>query len=229
MDSHQQEQKKVIAEIERDVARDTVSFSTISRVENYELDKRMCLTSVHFPGDNLKNVITQQLISPLRDLQPDQYYYPPESFHMTVKNVKVVSDPPTYTSEDITRVREVFDSVVPRHKKFKVYFYKLILFPNNLSLIATTDKELDDLILDLDKELKGVGIFDDKKFNNDKYFFSNMTLVRFYNPVTTDFKEKVDDLSKNLDINDYIVDSVSLVTCNAVMKMRTIIQNWELG
>lgn len=146
---------------------------------------------------------------------------------MTIKNIKVISDPPNFTDDDIKKAQNVFTEVIPHHKKFNVYFYRLLMFPNNLALIGTTDPELDEIFFDLDRKLNEAGIPDDKKYSNAKYYFSNMTLVRFQYP-SERFKNKVRDISEKLSLSPYEVNSVSLVSCNAVFNKRNIIQTWKL-
>jgi 2'-5' RNA ligase len=129
----------------------------------------------------------------------------------------------------VETAKKVFAEIVPRHQAFQVYYYRLLLFPYNLALIGTTDPELDALALDLDRGLRAAGIPDDKKYLNDKYFFSNVTLARFATPPSPAFIEKVAAISHALHFEPYLVDSVSLVTSNAVLKQRTVVGEWPLA
>ena len=188
----------------------------------------MCLTSVHFPSSELKNEI-EKIIKPLKDQFPEPYYYDFDSLHLTIKNIRVINDPPHFTTEDIKKAEKVFSRIVPKHSKFKVYFYRLLLFPNNLALIGTTDSESDNIIIDIDAGLKSAGVGDDKKYVNSKYFISNVTLARFNKPVSQEFKDLVEKLSKGVNLEPYLVDSVSLITTNAVLKKLHVINSWKLG
>ncbi len=196
-------------------------------VEDYENDPRICLTSVHIPSDSLKQKIQNEIIKPLQKISEDIYFYSPDSIHMTIKNIRVINNPPHFINSDIEKAKQIFSKVISRHKKFKVYFYRLLLFPNNLALIGTTDLELDNIVLDLDKELKEAGLPDDKQYTNSQYFFSNMTLARF-SVCSDEFRKKVKKLSDSIRFEPYTVDSVSLVTCNAVLKNFLVIGKWEL-
>ncbi len=227
MTDHQQKQIEVIDHIEEQVNSNTLQFSLVAPVEDYENDTRICLTSVHFPNKTLVEQIQTQLIDKLKEVEPEYYYYAPDSFHMTIKNIRVINDPPQFTEEDVLKAKKVLLEIIPNYKKFNVYFYRLLLFPNNLALIGTTDPELDNIILNLDKRLKEVGLSDDKKYTNSKFFFSNMTLARFPK-VSAKFKQKVEELSVNISFDPYEVDSVTLLTCNAVFKKRIIIESWKL-
>ena len=94
--------------------------------------------------------------------------------------------------------------------------------------MGTSGEELDNIILDLDKKLKAANIPDDKKYLNNRYFFINMTLARFSNPISEEFKKKVGELSANINFEPYAVNSVTLLTCNAVFKKRNIIETRNL-
>jgi len=168
------------------------------------------------------------LLKPLKDISPEQYYFPSESIHITIKNIRVINNPPHFSPNDVAMAKKVFLETIPNHFQFKIYFYKLLLFPNNLALVGTTDKELDSIIFDLDQKLGELGIADDKHYINSKYFFCNITLARFSKPISDEFRKKVMALSKGIKIDPYIVNSVSLLTTNAVLHDPKIIGTWKL-
>ena len=228
MTSHQQKQIEVINKIEERIRNNSLTSSVVEPVNDYENDNRLCLTSVHIPNQKLKTKILETIIKPLQKISPGHFYYSADSLHMTIKNIRVINNPPNFTEEDIQKVKEVFTKIIPKYKKFNVYFYRLLVFPLNLVLMGTTDPELDNIFLDLDAELIKAGLPDDKKYSNNKYFFSNMTLARFKNSLTSEFKNKIEELSNSVSIAPYTVDSVTLVSCNAALKKRRIIGEWEL-
>jgi hypothetical protein len=227
--SYQQKQIEVINKIEKQINTNSIRFSTVTPTTSYDNDRRICLTSVHFPHRELLEKIENNLINSLNEIQANHYYYPQKSLHITIKNVRVINDPPNFDQKDVSKVKKVFEKVIPKHHQFKTYFYRLLLFPSNLALIGTTDPELDKIIFDLDKNLEKVNFSDDKQYTNNKYFFCNMTLVRFTLPVSEEFRQKVVDLSKNIKFDPYIIDSVTLLSANAVLKKRQISGVWSLS
>jgi hypothetical protein len=148
---------------------------------------------------------------------------------MTIKNIRVINDLPHFTDHDIETARSTFSRVIPKHHAFHVYFYRLMLFPNNLSLIGTNDPELDAIVLDLDRELRISGLPDDKKYLNDRYFFGNMTLARFTTRPSQQFQETIQRLSSSLTFTPYLVDSVTLITANASLVKCRKIATWPLS
>jgi hypothetical protein len=225
---HQQKQIKVIDEIEKLVKEKSLKFSTVEPVQDYENDSRICLTGIHLLKNEFISYIQSNLINPLKLISPEHYYYDKDSLHATIKSVRVVNDPPLFNDMTIQKAKQVFASVVKRHRRFNAYYYRLLLFPMNVALIGTTDSELDSIVIDLDKELSKSKIPDDKKYQNKKYFFSNITLARFYCKPTGKFINKINELSENIDFPPYLIDSVTLLTCNAVLKKRKIINTWRL-
>jgi len=83
-------------------------------------------------------------------------------------------------------------------------------------------------VLDLDRKLKENGVADDKIYINKRYFFSNMTLVRFTKQVEESFREEVMKISSQLQFEPYMVDSVTLVQGNASLHKKKIINTWML-
>lgn len=227
--NHQQHQIDIINQIEKQIMTSSLQSSTVSPVTDFERDTRICLTSAHFPSHELMTYIIESIIKPLKEISPEHFYYSNTSLHMTIKNVRVIHDPPNFTPENVKTVREIFSKTIPHHKKFKVCFYRLLLFPNNLALMGTTEPELDNIVLDLDKCLTENRFPDDKKYINSRYFFSNMTLARFNSDVSQKFMKTVQELSKNITIDPYVVDSVSLITANAVLSKLQIIEAWKLA
>lgn len=225
---HRQKQREIINAIEKQATSNSLTFSTISKTKNYDADPRICLTSVHFPNSELINAIHKTLIEPLKNIAPKCYFYSLDSLHLTIKNIQVISDPPTFSNEDIQKAKEIFSKVIPGHKKFSIYFDRLILFPNNLSLIATTDPQLDEIIHDLNVELNKAKIPDNKKYLNSDHFFCNITLLRMNEKPSPRFVDKVKELSQNLKLPNYSIDSVTLLSANAALKRRKIHGEWRL-
>lgn len=226
--NHQKNQIKVINQLEQSLSDRELGFSVVEPVDDFINDSRMALTSVHFPKKDFLQKINMKILEPLKKIDDRQFFYPDKYIHMTIKNIKTIQDPPNFNHADIEKVKKVFDDVIPKYQPFKSYYYRLLLFPYNLALMGTTDPTLDEIILELDSKLKEAGVPDDKVYLNSRYFFSNVTLVRFNKPISTEFKNKVEEISKNLEPFSYEIDSVTLLSCNAVMNNRTDIVNYKL-
>lgn len=224
---HQRQQLEVIQRIQEQIQQDALSFSTVDPVEDFDKDPRLTLTSVHFPHQELIAQI-QEILKPLKEISPHHYYYRPSSLHLTIKNIRVINDPPRFTEQDINTALKVFSQVIPKHKAYRTYFYRLLLFPANLALVGTTDPELDNIIHELDQELTKAGLPDDKSYINSSHFFHNITLVRFTSPLTEEFSGKLKQLSQQITLEPYLVDSVTLIKSNASLFTCKKLKTWKL-
>lgn len=227
--NHQKRQKEVIDKIEEMIRARSLSSTLVDPVRDFENDPRTGLAGIHIPDEKLKKAIKECFVEPLKKIESGHYFYEPRSMHMTIKNIRVINDPPHFTDSDIETAKIVFSKVLPKHKKFNVYFYRLLLFPNNLSLMATSDPELDEIVTGLDMALKEVGLADDKKYINSRYFFGNINIARFNRAPGEEFLGKIKELSASLELEPYRVDSVSLITSNAVLKNLNIRGTWNLA
>lgn len=226
LSKHQIKQRQVVDKIEEYFKSNKVSV--VAPIDDFDTDPRICLTGVHFPNKKLINKIKKEIINPIKKNFPNAYYYKPSSLHMTIKNVKVIDDPPTFTDDDVAKVKKVFSETIPKHMRFRVYFYRLILFPNSLSLLGTTDPELDNIFFSLDQKLREINIPDNKKYVNKKYFFSNITLARFDKTPPDKFKDMVNKISNSLSFKPYSVNSVTLIVANASLTKCKKVDTWNL-
>lgn len=225
---YQKNQISIISKIANQSQSGKVSFSTVSAVSDYKDDKRICLTTIHFIKKDFKEIITEKIINPFKKLFPNNFYYLPDSLHITIKNIRVVADPPNFSDLEINKVTKILEQVSLTHKRYRAYFFRFIIFSNNLSLIGTTDEESDKLVLDFDKKLNENGVADDKNYFYNKFFFVNISLLRFYEKPSALFKQKIVKLSEEIIFPPYLIDSLSLVKGNAVMSKKEILGHWRL-
>jgi 2'-5' RNA ligase len=225
--NHQKQQLKFIGTIEEQLRAGKAKFTTVSPVKNFESDPRICLTSVHFPKKELLKPISS-LQQQIKHISPSSYIFKPTSIHLTIKNVRVINNPPRFTNHDIQTAIKVFSDVIPKHKQFEIYYFRLLAFSSNIALIGTTEPELDRIILDLDKKLQISNLPDDKQYVNKKYFFSNITLARFNKPLTKSQIKKIKELSNQINFKPYKVDSISLIQANASLFKLKLLSHWQL-
>ena len=225
INNHRKNQIKVIDLLEQKFK--DKKISAVRPVDNFKNDPRICLTTVHFPKKYFINKIFTDIINPLKKVDSRLYYYKPTSLHLTIKNIRTIENPPNFTKDNVIRVTNAFTKVIPSFHKFNIYYYKLLILPYSISLLCTTDPELNKLFLKLDKTLNIIGLPDNKSYVNKKYFFINMTLARFNKPVSIKIMKKVKELSSKIDFT-YTVDSASLIEANASLETCNIIHTWKL-
>ncbi|MFA6097912.1 MAG: hypothetical protein WCV50_03875 [Patescibacteria group bacterium] len=229
MESYQDKQRKLFEKIEAGFKQGQTPSTTVESVKDFLNDKRICLTTVSFAPLDIRRALTEKIINPLKKIDPGQYYFPEDSLHLTIKNVKVAKDPPSFTAEDADRVAETFSRVFPRHRAITFDLQGLLELPVSVMVKAVCDESLRFLINDLDQALGSIGLPDDKKYASSEIFFGNTTVCRYTHSPSPAFLEKVKEL-KNVRIGKMPVKEVSLIITNAVcyQKKTKIVKRFYL-
>jgi hypothetical protein len=208
--SYREEQRAMI----RAILNGNSNVSVVPQKVDYRNDPAMCLTTVALLPRDLAQTIETQLILPLKALEPDHFYYDLEEMHLTVKGVQVIADPPTFTRADIEAVDRVMAERIPRHRPIAFQLEQVATFTTSLALTATSEADFGELVRDLDAGLKEVGVPDNKCYISDYIFFGSISFCRFRHAPSSHFLDSARDLK--LTINNFLVESVSLISCNAV-------------
>jgi 2'-5' RNA ligase len=225
---YQDRQKQLIHDIEKGFASKPVSLNAGTPVD-WGNDNRLALVTLFFLPEEVQEMILAQVIKPLRAADPSLYYYPLESLHLTIKNIKFVQWPPAYTPGDVEKVRQAFRQLIPAQKAFEMELEGLFEQPSSLSICGFTDDSLLHLVRNLDQTLTGIGVPDNKKCFSADVFFGNVSFCRFSNPPNQAFQEKVQEL-KHLKIGTVLIDKVWLVETDLVChpKRTTRIEEFRM-
>jgi len=219
--NYQRKQKQLITNISKELSKGEYKATTVDIRKDYENDHDTCLTSVVFPDKDIKNKIVKEIINPLREIEPEHYYCPIDSLHLTIKNIRTINTPPLFNDKDVRKAKRVFKDIVPKFKEFPFCLKELVQFPTSISLVGYSDKILYDLVHGLDQKLKMVGVPDNKKYISDSVFFGSLTVCRFTSKPSERFLQKVKEL-QNLLVGDVYVKKISLITCNSVCSQKSI-------
>lgn len=229
--TYRQQQETLIRGLEEQLNNKQSTGSTIvSMRNNYEDDNEICLTSVVFLPKELQQTITSELIEPLKAIQPAHHFYPGESLHLTIKNIRTIHQPPLFTEENQVAVDQLFTKLIPQQKSFSFDLNGLVKFPTSLSIAGYSDERLLHLVQALDCGLNEIGVPDNKTYISDTVFFGNVTFCRFTEPPTDAFLAEFNK-RKNTLIGELSVNTISLISCNAVCskKTLTIINTYQLA
>lgn len=178
MSTYQEEQHKIFEKLEERFKNGENPSTIVEFMDNYARDNQICLTGVVFLPQELQEVIIEQIIKPLNKIDGKQYYYVPDSFHLTIQNLKTVHEPPLFTESDIENAKKIFGKIVSGFKSFDFNLKGLLELPTSLSVRAYSSEILKDLVLNLRREMKKAGISDNKKYISDEIYFGNVTVCR---------------------------------------------------
>jgi 2'-5' RNA ligase len=208
-------QRQLIDSIRSDVSTVSANASVVPIQADYAADPGRCLTSVMFVPSPKAIALRDGIQEALAQVEPFHYYNPPESMHITIKNVRVAQDPPSFDETDIANVHACFAGVLPHHRSFPFSFEELVVFPNSISLVAYSDERLREVVQALDAGLAEIGLSDDKRYLSDEVFYGNITLCRFTRQPGPRLFEAVTELNRQWHPTSICLSHVELITGNA--------------
>lgn len=223
------QQKKLIKKLEISFAINNNAPTIIKIQPDYATDNQICLTSVTFIPPDIADKINKNIIEPLKNIEPNHYYYPPESMHITIKNIRTINRPPLFNGQDIKKADELFKKTISQFPTFNFNIEDVILFPTSLSIIAYSSDVLQKLVFALNDGLKQIGVPDNKKYLSSTVYWGNITLCRFTSEPGKKFTDQVEEM-REFKIGQLNVKNIKLITCNAVChpKTRKIIGEYQL-
>lgn len=194
--------------------------SVVPMRADYRHDPAQALTAVVFVPAKIGREIRRAIIEPLQAIEPEHYYYPLESLHLTVKNIRTIHCPPRFTAADAKRVAELFGRLIPPHCSFSVSLEELAPLTTSLALIGYADEQLKKLVHVLDTGLNEIGLPDDKRYLSDQVFFGNVTVCRYVRRPSPKFLQAVEAMA-HVYQRELRIEAVHLITCNAVCAPET--------
>ena len=84
-------QKELVKQLEKSFSSGNHQSTVVEMQKDYANDDQICLTSLVFIPDNISGKIISDCLSRLKSIEPNHYFYPPESLHLTIKNIHTVT------------------------------------------------------------------------------------------------------------------------------------------
>lgn len=113
MNDYFQKQKIYTAKLEQSFQEHKIVVTIVEMKKNYVDDDATCLTTLTFPTKTITkkiHIITKRL----QTIEPDFYYYPEKSLHLTIKNIRTIHKPPLFTPDDVKKVHSLFEKIIPK-------------------------------------------------------------------------------------------------------------------
>lgn len=227
--TYEQQQYNLFESIESKFSKGESPSQIVATTKDFKKDKRMFFSGVTYLPSYVRDAVINKIITPLRQADSRQYFYPPDGLHITIQNIRASNHPPCYTQDDIEKAQQVFHSVIRRHNIFSFRLQGLFELPTSLAVRAFSDESLKSLVLELRHELIKAGVPDDKHYASSSVFFGNATFCRYTHTPNSKFLKIVRDL-KSIELERLTVETISLVTANAGAnpESTTIIEEYKL-
>lgn len=227
--SYQSLQKDLLDRLEADFRAGKIPVNVCTPVADYINDNRLCLVTIGYTPDHINRKITTELIEPLRAADPRQYYYSPESFHITLLISAFVAEPPTFSNLDVQIIRQTLEKVLPKQHAIDYHFSGLFFGASNLAVRGYSSKQLQTVVLAAETELQKVGYSILNGLASKEVFFGHISFCRFTCPPNQAFIDTLLRLRKQ-EIGSVILKDFEFCSSNAVFSpaKTTHIARFEL-
>ncbi|MBX3357344.1 MAG: hypothetical protein KF745_02840 [Phycisphaeraceae bacterium] len=223
---YEREQRALVARLNRECREGWYSGEVAASPADFEADQRVFLAIVAVPPIGVLEQIrsNQRRLAALHDRA---YRVPERAWHLTIKSVRTISDPPSFTEDQAELVLGMMDRVVPRHRPISLRLTEVLCTPTSAGIAAFSGPELGRLVADLDCGLREVGVPDNKRHASTGVHFTNLTLLRFA-AIPTDWDRLTCEPVEPVELE---VTQVQLVSANlAYSPGRTVVHGRvELG
>lgn len=215
MTPFQEKQLALMRQMESQLVSDPRASTIVPMQTDYWNDPQIALTCISYVPKDIAKRIQTELINPLKAIEPDFFYYPNDGLHITIQNVRVIHNPPSFTPKDVNRVQSVLGSMAPSARPFPFTYQGLLSMPTSVSLIALVTPAYDQFVRRLRASLAAAGVPDDKTYFTDEIIFANTTIIRYTHKPSELFIETLENL-QHISVGTWTPKTVSLVTMNAV-------------
>lgn len=214
MTLYQQKQIVLMRQMENSLAKNTAASTIVTIQKDYVNDPQLCLTCVSFLPKNIAETIQTQQLTKLAAIEPAFYYYPVQSLHVTIQNIRVINNPPHFSSADIAKAQQLLQNFIPAYKPFVFEFSGILLLPTSLAIIALITPEYDHFVRAFRQTLISAGIPDDKQYFTDEVIFANTTVCRYTHEPSQRFLDEVKK-HESMFFGSMTAKEVSLIQTNA--------------
>lgn len=230
MTPFQQRQLALMRQMEQSFHSNRNTATIVPMQSDFANDPQMALTAVSYLPKPLIDTITKLIIQPLKNIEQDFYYYPPEAMHITIQNVRVIHNPPQFTAEDIDIARSVFRQAALNINPFPFALQGVLSMPTSVSIIALGTPEYNSFVKRLRRDLTNAHVPDDKSYFTDELVFANATICRYTHEPSDVFIQKLQELRDQY-IGDVVINETALVTMNASANRSktTILETYQFG
>lgn len=215
MTPFQQKQLDLMRQMELHFSQGHSTATIVPFQQNYASDNQMCLSVNTFLPKYITKKIQNLLIQPLKQIEPNHYYYSLETLHITFHSIRIIHDPPTYTSVDIEKSKRLLKEIVPLQRPFPFILQGVLSLPTSAAVIVLVTPKYDSFIKSLRQKFVAAGIPDDKTYFTKEVVFANITFCRYSKKPAQKFLSKLSQL-KETSIGEFVAQNVVLLETNAV-------------
>jgi 2'-5' RNA ligase len=193
--------------------------SFIPMTSDFANDNRISLAAIKFLPKDLSDLIERELSHPLLEIDEQQFFFANESLHMTVQNVRKISDHATFGGKEIEAARLALEKVAADFSPFEFSLEGLLVMPASVAIRAIAEPRFAEFSRAIRDQLRAAGVADDKPYINDDVVFGNITFCRYTAPPTDEFMAKIEQL-RGVKLGTLKIDSFELLSTNSICDLN---------
>jgi hypothetical protein len=193
--------------------------SFIPMTSDFANDNRISLAAIKFLPRALSDLIERELSQPLLATDERQFFFANQSLHMTVQNVRKISDHATFGAKEIEAARLAFQKVATSFSPFEFSLEGFLVMPASVAIRAIAEPKFAEFSRAIRDELRASGVADDKPYIDDDIVFGNITFCRYTAPPTEKFTAKINQL-RNVKLGPLVIDSFELLSTNSICDLK---------
>jgi hypothetical protein len=115
------------------------SSEIAASVDDYENDPRVFLGILSFPDENCKKCL-MEMRKELSKCFEEDYVLPPRAWHLTIRNIRTISNPPNFSKNDISNLISELDEKIKNIKPIRFSFKDFLYTPTSIGIAAYPDE-----------------------------------------------------------------------------------------
>lgn len=188
-------------------------------------DSRMGLTLVIRPPYELQERMCT-VINELEDIEPEQYFYPAEDFHITLFDIITARQGFRYTEEQKNSCSRLAKSVLSQADSFRISLNGVIVSESCIMVKGFYEDEMERIRQQLRKQITQFGLVLDERYPTAS---AHITIGRFRKPLVSRRRliAKIEELGQ-YDFGSFQVSQIELVCHNWFDSKKEIIECYSL-
>lgn len=188
-------------------------------------DTRMGITLVIRPTQYIQDKVCD-VITKLKKIEPEQYYYPREDFHLTLFDIITARQSFHYSEEQKLNCMALADAVLKNFSPFQIEFKGLTMSESCVMVKGFCDEKIQEIRTQFRTQIEGYGLKLDERYPTKS---SHITISRFRKSITNGekFVKTVQSLSQT-EFGVMEVKNVELIYHNWFDSIKELIQNYSL-
>ena len=189
-------------------------------------DTRMGITLVIRPTAEINERISR-MEEELRKIEPEQYYYPQEDYHITLLDILTARQGFAYTKEQVSTCRQLSEEVIRRAKPFTIHLKGIVLSEGAVMVKGYYENEMEHLRRHLREAIINYGMQLDERYPT---ISSHVTIARFRTEIKLR-EQLIDKISeyKELEIGTFPVSQIDLICHNWYDSKKEVLSSFLIG